>query len=128
MPKKIGKVIAAVAAIVFTATVSGLVAYTVTVHMLDENTKRVSAELAVAAADNDKESEETAKPELGGYIVRLEGRFLGVYVSGSRGEELLYSEPVSVADLSADDERLLKAGVWLKTTSELTEFIENFTS
>lgn len=130
MLKKTGKVIAAILAIIFTACVSGIVSFTVTLRMLEENGKKVSAELAVAAAEQSAEStsEKAANSVNDGYIVRLEGRFLGVYVSGSRGEELLYSEPVSVADLSEEDERLLRAGVWLENPSELTEFIENFTS
>ena len=62
------------------------------------------------------------------YTVRLEGTTLGVYVINDGKEEFLYHADVYKNDLSAEDLVLLQNGVKLMNMSELTGFIENFTS
>ncbi len=62
------------------------------------------------------------------YTVRLEGETLSIYASANGKEEFLYTESVYINDLSSSDIEILKNGVTLSTHSELTSFIENFTS
>ena len=62
------------------------------------------------------------------YTVRLEGEMLGVYASHSGKEEFLYDIEVYPSNLSQSDVVLLSGGVRLKTLSELTGFMEDYTS
>ena len=62
------------------------------------------------------------------YVVRLEGDDLSIYVVHNENEEFLYTEKVYKNSLSAQDLALLEAGVKLNSSSELTGFLENFTS
>lgn len=66
--------------------------------------------------------------EFESYIVRLEDNAICVYALSNQTEEFLYSTEVYRANLSAEDIRLLSSGVTLNTSSELTGFMENYTS
>lgn len=62
------------------------------------------------------------------YIVRLEGNLLNVYTCADNSEEFLYSEEIITSNLTKMDIDYLKQGTVLYTTSQLTEFMENFVS
>ena len=78
-----------------------------------------------------RESSQT--PDLGEqsfqhYLVLLEGSNINVYISHNGHREFLYSRGVYLSDLSQKDIATLREGVMLGTASELTGFMENFTS
>lgn len=62
------------------------------------------------------------------YIVRLEGDNLNVYASNGENEEFLYNTTIYINNLSAEDMSLLSSGVTLKNSSQLTGFMEDYTS
>ena len=62
------------------------------------------------------------------YLVKLDGNNLDVYASQDNKLEFLYNTTIYAADLGQQDITLLSEGVKLKNSSELTEFIENYTS
>ncbi len=66
--------------------------------------------------------------EFESYIVRLEDNSICVYALTNQTQEFLYSADIYRPDLSAEDIRLLSSGVTLNTASELTGFMENYTS
>lgn len=116
------------------ALATGYVTYTLTKRVAEENIVET-----VEAAPEDQNSEPIRKttaehttetkelsPEF--YTVRLEGTTLGVYVTNDGKEEFLYHADVYKNDLSSEDLNLLQQGVKLMDMSELTGFIENFTS
>lgn len=66
--------------------------------------------------------------EIDFYIVRLEGDNLNVYASNGENEEFLYNTTIYTNNLSAEDISLLSSGVTLKNSSQLTGFMEDYTS
>ena len=112
---------------------SAYVSYLVTSNVIkgrnETEIKNVSAkrtEEKIKTVVPDKE--ETTVTLYDYYLVRLEGELLGVYAVSDGHEEFLYNESVYVSDLSEDDLNLLGKGVILQSPSELTGFIEDFTS
>ena len=117
------------------AVATGFVTYTLTKRIAEENLVE-TAEAAASKNSADKSeatslsvpaSEPVPVPSEY-YTVRLEGATVGVYVTNDGKEEFLYHANVYQSDLSADDLTMLKQGVKLMSLSELTGFIENFTS
>ncbi len=136
MLKTTFKVIMLFVLLVFVAVATGLATYTITRNMIEEQNAyahQTSAIHQITNADNDKskstvqgEEAQTEKDEY--YLVRLEGDSLEIYVVHSGREEFLYNRKVYKNDLSARDLEMLYSGVRLESASELTAFIENFTS
>lgn len=120
--------------LVTVALATGFVTYTLTKRVAEENSisavETVSAEtVKPTAADKPQEQKSDTDSSLSeSYIVRLEGTTLGVYVTDNGTEEFLYHTNVYKSDLSEEDLKLLQDGVRLMNLSELTGFIENFTS
>ena len=117
------------------ALVTGFATYTLTKRVAEEK----PVETVQAAVQQEKPrsagpgTTSDAKPRKNEtaseyYTVRLEGTTLGVYLIDNGKEEFLYHADVYKNDLSADDLKLLQQGVKLMDMSELTGFIENFTS
>ncbi len=122
--------------LVATSLTTGFVTYTVTKRIIEEKavTAQKSAEpytrteTTVPTQKSDLEAEKDTAVQFEYYIVRLEGNDLSVYVSHNGAEEFLYTERVYKNNLSSQDISTLEAGVKLNNSSELTGFIENFTS
>ncbi len=122
--------------VTFVAVGTGFATYTITKNIMEEK----SAVLTETASVPDRypvESEDARESMASShdepqpfeyYLVRLEGDLLDVYVSHGGKEEFLYNKEVYKNDLSQEDTKMLIAGVKLKSASELTGFIENFTS
>ncbi len=136
MLKTASKFILLLILLIAVAGVSGYLSYVVTSNILRTETlateKAGESEIHAGARENAKEKGSSAKDnthiQLDHYIVRLEGEELSVYASSDGREEFLYNEPIYVNDLSAEDIEILQSGVNLDSSSELTGFIENFTS
>ena len=136
MLKTTFKVIMLFVLLVLVAVATGLATYTVTRNMVEEqlvNARQTSAPRQITETDNgDGESntqEKEAQTESDEYyLVRLEGNALEVYVAHSGKEEFLYNREIYKNDLSRKDLEMLHSGVMLESASELTAFIENFTS
>lgn len=117
------------------AAASGYVSYLVTKNMIS---KKITQELQPTAVkknneeyvvkDEELKPREDAEIKFDYYMVRLEGENLGIYAFSGGREEFLYNEAVFVKDLSEGDLELLKNGVRLQNSSELTRFMEDFTS
>lgn len=117
------------------AALTGYVTYRSTSKAL-----RAEYQTATARAAQGDERRQAAKPaeaaksvssaplKIESYLVRLEGSTLSVYANRSNKEEFLYNEEIYVNDLSPTDREMLENGVCLKSASELTGFMENFTS
>ena len=120
--------------LVIVALATGFATYTLTKRMGEENVveKTRAAQPAVEETNSRTVPEilpTEAKPVPDKYYnVRLEGTTIGVYSINNGKEEFLYHANIYKNDLSADDLTLLQEGVDLMTLSELTGFIENFTS
>lgn len=117
------------------AAAAGCITYLITLNSLKASVSQtprpatVSANTAAAADVSASAPKETEAPmKFDYYIVRLEGENLGVYASCGGREEFLYNENIYLGDLSDGDRTLLQNGVTLKNSSELTAFMENFTS
>ena len=120
--------------LVIVAVATGFTTYTLTKRLGDEN----AVEQVRAAQPPTEETNASAAPKPlppqpksvpdEYYNVRLEGTTIGVYSVNNGKEEFLYHANIYKNDLSADDLTLLQEGVNLMTLSELTGFIENFTS
>lgn len=117
------------------AVSTGLATYNITRNIIESRSASATQAPAVShnnetvsatRADNRRESRNNTGFEY--YLVRLDGENLEVYVSHDGKEEFLYSREVYSRDLSEDDLETLSGGVRLRTASELTGFIENFTS
>ncbi len=117
---------------VITAAISAAAAssaYFITKTALDKTDTKVSP-TTVEASRLQPVSEPKAVDtmEFESYIVRLEDNSICVYALTNQTEEFLYSTNIYRANLSAEDIQLLSAGVTLDTSSELTGFMENYTS
>lgn len=121
--------------LIVVAVSTGLATYSITRNIIENRSASAAQALAVShsnetvfetRADNRRESINKTGFEY--YLVRLDGENLEVYVSHGGEEEFLYSREVYSRDLSQDDLEMLNGGVKLRTASELTGFIENFTS
>lgn len=134
MIKTIGKMLVGFMLMLAVAAGSGYISYRVTSNILrremadNSNTELVSAKQQEPVRLKDEDAEAYNAVSFDYYIVRLEGENLGVYASGNGREEFLYNEDIFINDLSAGDLELLQKGVTLMNLSELTGFMENFTS
>ena len=122
--------------VTFVAVGTGVATFTVTKNIMEGKASQVSEAVSVhdkypvesepGQGNAASRSEDPERFEY--YLVRLEGDLLDVYVSHGGKEEFLYNKEVYKNDLSDEDKKMLIAGVKLKSASELTGFIENFTS
>ncbi len=134
MLKTAAKIFLIFVLLVSVAAVTGFVTYNLTKGIAEDDgetvVRQVSAEAVpeedMVAVPVDDIGEEPPESEY--YVVRLEGTTLGIYVAADGKEEFLYHADVYKNNLSADDLKLLQDGVRLMNISELTGFIENFTS
>ena len=134
MLKTASKFILLLILLIAVAGVSAYLSYVVTSNILQ--TETVATEKAgdgqnptnVREGEKGSSAKDNTHIRLDHYIVRLEGEELSVYASTDGQEEFLYNEPIYVNDLSAEDIETLQNGVNLDSSSELTGFIENFTS
>ncbi len=104
-------------------------AYFITKNTLaqnDANPNPVTIEASQPTTVSDKKAPATMEFE--SYIVRLEDSEICVYALSNQTEEFLYSTDIYRPNLSAEDIKLLSTGVTLDTSSELTGFMENYTS
>lgn len=115
------------------AVVAASAAYVITKNSIEVEMRE--AESRATASTNVRETLDTSQPEQPSetarfdyYIVRLEGRNLGVYASHGGQEEFLYNEDIYTSNLTDEDITLLNTGVKLETSEALTGFIEDFTS
>ncbi len=105
-------------------------AYIITKNSLVE---RHSATISSTPSATDSVYASTEEPipkamEFDSYTVRLEDSAICVYAVSNHTEEFLYSTNIYRANLSNEDISLLTAGVSLPTASDLTGFMENYTS
>ncbi len=121
--------------LVIVAVATGLATYNITQNMMEE--QQVQAQQTSSTQQTTEKqrlitdesiSSQGATEEREYYLVRLQGDALEIYVAYSGEEEFLYSREVYKKDLSHSDLKMLRNGVVLKSASELTAFIENFTS
>ncbi len=135
MLKTTFKVIMLFVLLVLVSVATGIATYNFTRNMMEE--QQVQAHQTSASRQiteiRSGETDETENPrnateEREYYLVRLQGDALEVYVAYSGKEEFLYNREVYKNDLSDSDLKMLRNGVVLKSASELTAFIENFTS
>lgn len=121
--------------LIVVAVSTGLATYNITRNIIESRSASAAQAPALSPADEtepktraDNRKENSNKTGFEYYLVRLDGENLEVYVSHDGKEEFLYSREVYQSDLSEDDLETLSGGVKLQTASELTGFIENFTS
>lgn len=110
------------------STLASFISYTITKNIMSDSvpaspTLPISNDPGLVSAEV---STSANLPDF--YTVRLEGNRLNIYATGDSEEEFLYSEEIYAPDLTTEDAQLLSVGVTLKTSAELTSFIENFTS
>ena len=104
-------------------------AYFITKNILskeDVTPAATTVEASPLTAPSD--TKDTDAMEFEAYIVRLEENAICVYALSNKSEEFLYSTDIYRLNLSDEDIRLLSSGVTLDTSSELTGFMENYTS
>ncbi len=136
MLKTTFKVIMLFVLLVLVAVATGVATYNITVNMMEEQrvqARQTSAYQQITETHDSRTDESdnlhsTLADSEEYYLVRLEGDALEVYVSYSGKEEFLYNREVYKNDLSEGDLKMLQNGVMLGSASELTAFIENFTS
>lgn len=136
MLKTTFKVIMLFVLLVLVAVATGVATYNFTRNMMEEqqvqahqtSAPRQMAETQNVTTDEGDNAQSLSSDEREYYLVRLEGDALEVYVAYSGKEEFLYNRRVYKNDLSESDIKMLHNGVVLKNASELTAFIENFTS
>lgn len=132
MLKAASKFILLLILLIAVAGVSAYLSYVVTSNILQSETVATEEMNDIQKHEDAKEKASSEKDNLhirlDHYIVRLEGEELSVYASSDGKEEFLYNEPIYINDLSAEDIETLQNGVNLDNSSELTGFIENFTS
>ena len=104
-------------------------AYFITKNALAEKTVTPVPTTVEASRPKTPSATETVDTmEFESYIVRLEENAICVYALSNQTEEFLYSTDIYRPNLSDEDIRLLSSGVTLDTSSELTGFMENYTS
>ncbi len=117
---------------VATALISAIAAsssYFITKNILEKkNISPAPASVNTIRTRAESQAETSAPMEFSSYIVRLEDDAICVYTLSNQTEEFLYSTDIYRPNLSAEDIRLLTSGVTLDTASELTGFMENYTS
>ncbi len=136
MLKTTFKVIMLFVLLVLVAVATGLATYTVTRNIIEEQNAyahQTSATHQITDTDNDNgkrdiQGKEEQEENNEHYLVRLEGDSLEIHVVHSGKEEFLYNRKIYINDLSERDLEMLNSGVRLESASELTAFIENFTS
>ncbi len=104
-------------------------AYYITKSTISEDKPNATPSMVSASplqAEPDKNISDTMEFE--SYIVRLEDSEICVYALSNHTEEFLYSTNIYRPNLSNEDIVLLTSGVTLNTSSELTGFMENYTS
>lgn len=122
--------------VTFVAVGTGFATYTITKNIMEEKASALTEAASVpdrypveVQASTERVASGHDQPQpFEYYLVRLEGDLLDVYVSHGGKEEFLYNKEVYKNDLSQEDTEMLIAGVKLQSASELTGFIENFTS
>lgn len=136
MLKTTFKVIMLFVLLVLVAVATGFATYNITRNMVEEQRAQAYqtsapqqiTETRDGKMGRDTDSHSTSEDEREYYLVRLQGDALEVYVAYSGKEEFLYNREIYKSDLSERDTEMLRNGVMLKSASELTAFIENFTS
>lgn len=118
---------------VVVAVSTGLATYNITKNIIEEESVTQASALSQNKETSSRRATEVRRSEadkekLEYYLVRLEGENLEIYASRGGEEEFLYSREVYSRDLSENDLETLSRGVKLQDISELTGFIENFTS
>ncbi|MBR5155138.1 MAG: hypothetical protein IKW62_01475 [Clostridia bacterium] len=105
-------------------------AYIITKNSLSEKTGSATQDAPLATDSVYASTREEVPPAMkfDSYTVRLEDSSICVYAVCNQTEEFLYSTHVYRPNLSTEDISLLTAGVTLNTASELTGFMENYTS
>ncbi len=104
-------------------------AYFITKNVLaDKGAKHEPAIIEASRPQAEADIKTPDTMEFESYMVRLDGNSICVYALSNHSEEFLYSTDIYRANLSAEDIRLLSSGVTLDTYSELTGFMENYTS
>ena len=122
--------------LVFVATASSLATYTATKRLIEKQntsdgfaqTRLLTRERALPTVQPEAQPKTARDEEFEYYLVCLEGETLNVYVSHGGKEEFLYNREIYKNDLSQEDVEILEAGVKLTSASQLTGFVENFTS
>lgn len=122
--------------VILVAVATGLATYNITKKMITETPTDATESPKVQADKDVAVGGETAPLHVSDstlpipehFTVRLEGTTLNVYVSYDGKDEFLYNENIYTTDLSDQDIQLLRNGVEFISISELTGFIENFTS
>ena len=129
MIKKILQGIGVLVFLVAVAAISWITSYYVTTKTNQALSQNVGASYTVFAEDiSSPIRSKDNSIEFEYYIVRLEGNSLNVYTCADNSEEFLYSEDIITSNLTKMDIEYLKQGTVLYTTSQLTEFMENFVS
>lgn len=62
------------------------------------------------------------------YTVRLEGETVCVYANFGDREDFMYNAEIYKSNLSSEDVQLLMSGVKLQNQTDLTSFMEDYTS
>ncbi len=114
------------AALVSAASASG--AYIVTKNILNQDAANAASDTVEAVRAETPSHKTVSTAEFESYIVRLEDNEICVYALSNKSEEFLYSTNIYRPNLSPEDIRMLSSGVTLDTSSELTGFMENYTS
>ena len=107
------------------STFAGWCAYTVTRNGREED--KATQVSATGARQDDMLSQGDADDN-DCYTVRLENEKICVYALIEGREEFLYSVDVYGPDLPQGDKLLLEGGVRLENASQLTAFMEDYTS
>ena len=129
MTKTILKVIGLFVFLLAVAAISWLTSYYVTLRVNESSaTNQDQLTETVEAFAEDKTSNYSKSVPIDYYIVRLEGDALNIYTCMDNSEEFLYSENIVTSNLTKTDIEMLSRGTVLYTTSQLTEFMENFVS
>ena len=120
---------------VVVALSTGIATYNITKNIIEEENSSVAQASAFSEVQETSRASrptvrksESSRDNFEYYLVRLDGENLEIYVYNDGKEEFLYSREVYVHDLSENDINTLSRGVKLESISELTGFIENFTS
>lgn len=82
----------------------------------------------VRAASDSKSDDNTAAPDNGGYIARINDNTLAIYAVKDGREEFLYNLKVRLEDISDAEKQNLTVGIRLSNKKALASFEEDFTS
>ncbi len=120
---------------VVVALSTGIATYNITKNIIEDESSSVAQASALSETRETSQvrganvrNAENNREKFEYYLVCLDGENLEIYVYNDGEKEFLYSREVYVHDLSENDLEMLNRGVKLESVSELTGFIENFTS